>query len=284
MRTFTAITFTLASASLVLAQNNTSSSSSVNIPEGTSQVCKDFLNNLNTNSAISSCLNGLITATDTTNGTSTSDMLANLCSPTFNTLCDPTTIRSSLADFGDKCGADMAPADGSAGKQEIINLYDTLYLIVPLKGAMCSKNSAGKYCVNEMNGSSSQKRDIYGRADSDTPDLASYSSSGLPYMFVTPSSNQDVLCSECTGQIMNSYVGFETVTPYALGIANSPSLSGQVPLWDKISQCSNGLANQIMGNSTGDASAAGGAAGVRVGMTGVVAALMSAVVATVALF
>jgi len=93
-----------------------------------------------------------------------------------------------------------------------------------------------------------------------------------------------VLCDYCSGQIMNSYVSFETVTPHALGVANSQVLSGQVPLWNKLQQCDNGLANQILSNSTGGNNASGAAAGVRVGMTGVAVALMSAVVATAALF
>jgi hypothetical protein len=115
--------------------------------------------------------------------------------------------------------------------------------------------------------------------------MTSYRQSGLPYLFLTPDSNMATLCSDCAARIIGSYVAFETVTPYALGVPNSQVLGGQVALWDKIQSCSNGIANQILNNSTGNSGTFSGApAGVRVGMTGVVVALMSAVVATAALF
>lgn len=116
-----------------------------------------------------------------------------------------------------------------------------------------------------------------------TPDMASYRESGLPYLFLTPSSSPELLCGECAGKILGAYVSFETVTPHALGISNSPALGGQPELWAKVTECDNGLANAILSNNTGSASM-GGATDVRVGMTGIVVALMSTVLATFALF
>jgi hypothetical protein len=89
-----------------------------------------------------------------------------MCSTRFNTLCDPSVIRGVLADFYGSCGTDLVPADGSTGNKDVIDMYDTLYLVVPLRGAICSRDPAsGKYCLDSMdNTSSSQKRNIYERA------------------------------------------------------------------------------------------------------------------------
>jgi cobalamin biosynthesis Mg chelatase CobN len=118
------------------------------------------------------------------------------------------------------------------------------------------------------------------------PEAAQYNTIGLPYLFITPNLTATELCTPCTSSVVGSYITFESITPYALGIANSPMLSGQVTLWNKIkSTCPQDFTAGLLNNATAQASTAedntGGASrGVQVGgavskfVGGVVVALL----------
>jgi len=213
----------------------------------------------------------------------------------------------------------MGPNGDGKGNQQVIAIYDVLYLITPLKGAICTKDG-NQYCVNVIAGdnspsntssgsssvaadasssdapapSGSQSSDapsssapaassassasasasasashsssassaaaspsqstharrshvhpsiLYRRADNTTdqqslgtvaPEASEYNSLGLPYLFITANFTQEQLCTTCTAEVVGQYISFETVTPYALGIANSPMLSGQVDLGTRL--------------------------------------------------
>jgi hypothetical protein len=219
-----------------------------------------------------------------------------------------------LADFYTACSTELGN-----GNQPVIDIYDVLYLIVPLKNAVCSKNN-GAYCATTMTHSSSsnnsgsssapaQGNDSAAASPSDTnapassqpaasssaapsgsasgsasssapsasathakraanivprgegdqqtidtfaPHAASYNNNGLPYLFLTPNiTDQAQLCSPCTSKVIGSYISFESITPYAIGIANSPTLSGQVTLWNHIKEvCPTDFTSGLLTNAT----------------------------------
>lgn len=258
--------------------------------------------------------------------------------------------------------------DGSNGNKDVVSIYDVLYLLVPLKNALCTKDG-DQYCVNAISGGSAPspsepssaeaptantepeadtepeantepeadtnpeadteevasssapdqsvssasssssvsesssasasapspsatnakrtinspslykrtsavvpRQEVNNTTDQTTlgtvaPEAETYNQLGLPYLFITPNLTAEQLCTPCTSNVVGAYINWETVTPYALGIYNSPMLSGQVALWEKIKECPNNFAREILTNSMGsiNSSGSGALANVRVG-------------------
>jgi hypothetical protein len=236
-----------------------------------------------------------------------------------------------------------AAGDGSNGNQGVIDIYDVLYLLTPLKGAICTKDN-GQFCVTTMshNGSSNgntssgsnnggssdtpaangsessaaasdsnapassqapsssaapsssgsasstapsasatharraiSPKALYkrtekliaarGEGDQDTigdiaPDASTYNTQGLPYLFITPNITDTAqLCTPCVSKVIGSYISFESITPYALGIPHSPMLSGQVALWDHIkTTCPTDFTSGLLTNATASVTNTGG--------------------------
>lgn len=68
------------------------------------------------------------------------------------------------------------------------------------------------------------------------PNTDTYRNTNLMYLFTSPDMNSGELCTPCTQQIVSKYVAFESSTPHALGIKNSPLLGGQGELWTAIQE------------------------------------------------
>ncbi len=60
---------------------------------------------------------------------------------------------------------------------------------------------------------------------------AASNDTNLPFLFVKPSSPKEVLCGECTQQVLARYIQFETASPYAIGLKNSDVLASQSELY-----------------------------------------------------
>ncbi|GAA5864977.1 hypothetical protein JCM3774_003927 [Rhodotorula dairenensis] len=91
------------------------------------------------------------------------------------------------------------------------------------------------------------------------PDAQTWSESNLPFLFLSANMSSSVLCSSCTKSILAAYVAWESRTPYALGLANSPLLSSQGTLWNGLGQvCGTGFL-QAVTQQAGEANLAGGA-------------------------
>ncbi|KAG8813111.1 hypothetical protein FRC17_001667 [Serendipita sp. 399] len=291
MKAYIAAAFALATA--VLAQTN-----STGIPSDASTDCQNFLRTLNSDTTTQTCLNVLIDATsefdpsvtgsNTLNATAINQALGKICMPSFNSTCTQ-HIREQLGQFYSSCRVDLLGQDGQGGKPAVIAIYDVLYLITPLRGAICSKDSKG-YCINQLSGISSSSssgaasasssasaaassvpakraEDLYKRQTtvdgqetlgSFAPNTTTYNHDGLPYLFLTDRTPREKLCQPCTAKIVSSYVAFEDVTPYALGLAHSPILSGQFALWKKIKeQCGSDVVTEILGSVSSGGSSSG---------------------------
>ncbi|CCA77724.1 hypothetical protein PIIN_08972 [Serendipita indica DSM 11827] len=269
-----------------------------------SNQCQTFLQSLNNDQGISGCLNALIGATsdfdpsNTANGGNATSAAAitaalNKICPASFTACDESKIRMKLAEFYTQCQADLlgTNGDGTNGNKDIINTYDVLYLLVPLKNAICSRDTDGKFCVNKMSPSTSTSASATGTASGSAssssattparryiepyivargPEDNTNSTSGqltlgglggqsdqmrndgLPYLFMTTNTTDAELCTHCTAEVVGAYIAFENVTPYALGLTRSPILSGQAALWQRLKTCNGGqLVRDILAASVG---------------------------------
>lgn len=92
------------------------------------------------------------------------------------------------------------------------------------------------------------------------PNAATWSTTSLPFLFLSPNMSSSLLCSSCTKSILSAYVAWESRMPYALGLANSPLLSGQGDLWTATGEKCGGGFLESVAKQAGEANLTGGAA------------------------
>ena len=155
------------SASASNAPAATPSSSSL-IPNNVSGSCKTYLDGLDNNPDISNCLSTLVNATSEFNPSSATRYSDTALSTTLTALCggsgkcDETKIRSQLANFYTACQSDLV---GEAANDQVKSTYDILYVLLPLRNAVCAKNpNTNKYCVQEIHVDNSTSNSNVGRA------------------------------------------------------------------------------------------------------------------------
>ncbi|WWC91124.1 uncharacterized protein L201_006065 [Kwoniella dendrophila CBS 6074] len=143
----------LALAGVSQAQSN--STSNTLIPSNITSSCSTFLDSLNNDGTLSSCVTPLINATASFSPTAQTNLtedsinytLASICKS--NAGCSDSTIRGWLANFYSQCYTELTSP--TAYNSDVRELYDILYVVNPLKGAVCSINSGNQeYCVNEI--------------------------------------------------------------------------------------------------------------------------------------
>jgi len=244
------------------------------IPTGISQGCSSFLDSLNSNSNLTACTSPIISATSAfgpganSSDPSSSDVtsaLNTLCSSSAFSNCPDSTIGGQLSAFYSACSAELT----SSPNANVTRIYDTLYVLTPLRQAVCSKDDNGQYCVtqatNGLNTSTgvgnvdiavpgsvqakisnlyySSTNALSRRDDSNTtaaliPNTTTYHDTNLVFLFLQPSMSSSTLCTACTRSILTPYITFESNRPYAPGLTNSPLMSGQTALVSAIqSQC-----------------------------------------------
>ncbi|WVN87984.1 uncharacterized protein L203_103181 [Cryptococcus depauperatus CBS 7841] len=144
----------IAAAAMAVAQSN-STEGGVLVPSNITSACSSFLSTLNADSTLSSCVTPLINATASFSPTAAANLtndtinwtLASICKT--NTGCSDSTIRGWLARFYSECYPELTSS--TEYNSDVRELYDILYVINPLKGAVCSIDSASQeYCVHEI--------------------------------------------------------------------------------------------------------------------------------------
>ena len=155
------------------------------IPSNITTSCSTFLNQVNSDTTLSACVQPLINATSSfsptigsnLSSTDTNLTLATLCNT--NSGCSDSIIRSLLSSFYSSCSDELTSSAGY--NAQVRELYDILYVVNPLKGAVCSIDSSNQdYCVHEIiasQGGTTSKA-------SSTASAASASASGNATMLV----------------------------------------------------------------------------------------------------
>ncbi|KAK8843994.1 hypothetical protein IAR55_006787 [Kwoniella newhampshirensis] len=123
------------------------------IPSNITSSCSTFLTTLNSDATLASCVTPLINATASFSPTAATNLseddinytLASICKT--NAGCSDSTIRGWLANFYSQCYAELTSAN--AYNAQVRELYDILYVVNPLKDAVCSIDSSNQdYCIN----------------------------------------------------------------------------------------------------------------------------------------
>jgi len=259
----------LTSTAFASTTNVTTSTSNPLIPDDTqiSGPCNTFLNTLNSDTNLGSCLSTLKNITSafapgasTPSQSDATPALNNLCADSVTNVCPESLIRQWLTSFFAACPAELTTNPNT----DVIRIYDVLYDIPPLHTSVCSKDNSGNYCVNgasqttrelneDTNDSSlgisdvmallyfKQKNGALTRRDQFSailPNTTTFSELGIPFGFLTPDLNETELCVSCTRQILTAYINFESSSPYVVGINSSQLLSQQSPLFNAVqSKC-----------------------------------------------
>ncbi|KAJ3727509.1 hypothetical protein C8R42DRAFT_716960 [Lentinula raphanica] len=208
------------------------------IPSNIDTSCSSFLESLNSNSTIQSCLSPMIDATSSSS-TPSASTLSTICS---TSVCDDSLLRSTLSSFASACSSELT------SNSDVIGLYDVLYIISPMKTALCSKSDSGSYCALSATSSSSSaapaasgtsaatmasEAQQYLATSSGTVNATTFSATNLAFMFLQ-SSLTSAQCTTCTRNIMTSYINFESNAPYAPGISSSVLLGQQTSVYNAI--------------------------------------------------
>jgi len=168
-------------------------------------------------------------------------------------MCDQSTIQSQLANFQTACSAELQTNVNSA----VVNIYDVIYTMIPLKQAVCSQDGSG-YCIQSAaantngsktdvveNGGSDVQQYLYeavskplgrrGVTDEEyTLNSTTWTANNVAFLGLQPTLLSAQLCVACTRNIMTPYITFESNVPYTPGLSQSSILSGQSALYNAI--------------------------------------------------
>ena len=214
------------------------------------------MNTFDTDSTVSGCLTTLTSITSkfapgapTPSSSDVTSTLTGLCTTSVADACPESLIRTQITNFFGACPDELT----TKPVQDIRNIYEALYTLLPLRLSICSKDDSGNYCVN---GPSTTTRDfdedssltlskilalLYIKTDNGAltrrdeaviPNMAAISQSNSMFLFFTPSLSAAQLCVPCLRQIMSAYINFESEIPLPYGINSTVLLSGQLPLYN----------------------------------------------------
>jgi len=169
--------------------------------------------------------------------------------------------------FYSACSAELT----TSVNDDVLRNYDALYVLTPLRQAICSKSDNGSYCVTQLSstsGSSSaagsealvtpgassnqvllenylyttpdlsssvpSRRDTSNTTTALIPNVTTYAKTNLVFLFLEPTMTETQLCTTCTRNILTPYITFESSLPYAPGLNNSLLLAGQSAIYNAI--------------------------------------------------
>ena len=235
------------------------------VPTNISSSCYTLLTQLDEDHVFDECTQPLINATNAFATSSQGPQPANMSSAlqglcAANDGCDRTLVHQFIAQFWDQCADEL-----EARQDQVVQLYEYLYIFIPFRDAICSRNQQGDYCLSALAPSMAGDADtdmvqLYRRGvpDVDANDVESdaYWERVLPsiprastlaakapdlptlqpqqvFFFLSGSSPKDTLCTECAHHVLASYIRFELSAPFALGLDSSPVLQSQQAIYEQ---------------------------------------------------
>lgn len=166
------------------------------VPSGISKSCSEFYTSKlqASTSPLSSCLNTIINATS-----SSSPDLDTFCSSTSS--CTDTNFRATLSSFYAACSPELT----SDSNKDVIEHYDALYALAPMRTAMCTRGDDSKYCLASMgskylDGQESTVQEVLNGASKVVSD--DWKKYGVAFAFLNKDLEKDTLCLPCTRKIL----------------------------------------------------------------------------------
>jgi len=267
---FKSLAFISVLTSAVLAQstaNVTSSTTNSLIPSDISAPCATFLNELNSDPTLASCITTLKNVTSafapgatTPSQSDATSTLTNLCADPITGACPVTDTRQWLAKFYAACPTELTTNPNS----DVTRIYEVLYALSPLRTSVCSKDDFGNFCgagptqkAREVNEDSDNPSIgfakimalLYMKHDNGAlarrneapvfvPNLTTFGLLDIAFLFLNSDLNATQLCVTCTRDVLTAYINFESDTPDAIGVNSSLILGSQSALFTAVqSKC-----------------------------------------------
>jgi len=232
------------------------------IPQGISTGCSTFMTSFDSDPQILSCTKAFTSTVTTFGAGSDPTISTSVVNSALNTLCSSlsacseSVIRSRLTDFYSACSNELTSSPNPA----VVRAYDVFYVLYPFSQAVCTKDDSGNYCVLEVGSTSNSTNTLLSSSSPDSspannlweplpsgntrrdqeqvivPNLQEFNSLNLVFLGILPSLGSDKLCKSCTRNVLNQYIQFMSSIPYALGIPNSPLMSGETDLYNAVQQ------------------------------------------------
>jgi hypothetical protein len=166
--------------------------------------------------------------------------------------CPESLIRSKITDFYSACTAELT----TSKNKDVIRTYDTIYTLLPMRTAICSKDDSGNWCVLATPGAGKKETSSpitvgqvlaslfttttggalrrRGPQAAIVPNMATYHDNNLPFLYYKPDLDASTLCTTCVRLILTGYMTFESNVAYAPGLSNSQLLDTQPSLYDAV--------------------------------------------------
>lgn len=124
----------------------------------------------------------------------------------------------------------------------MVPLYDALYLLTPMTQAVCAKDENGNFCAANTTSAGTTTSGGGGAANvgqqplgvNGLPNADAFTSKNILFLGANAALDEQDLCTTCTRNVLTSYFAFEAALPYTGGLASSPLLSAQNPLYSAI--------------------------------------------------
>ncbi|KAG6820257.1 hypothetical protein H0H93_003265 [Arthromyces matolae] len=203
----------------IVSVATTAALAALTIPSDISSGCSSFLTDLNTNSSFTTCFSSLSSATsDFTPGSAAAtspssakvgSTLSTFCSSQVAASCPESLIRSKLTDFYTACTTELT----SNINDDVLSVYDIFYTILPFRTASCAQDDSGNYCATQAKISSGQTASQIQQVladSSSSPNLDTFASNNIPFLFLEPSEASSDLCNVCTRNVLTAYLNFDS--------------------------------------------------------------------------
>ncbi|KAF5325946.1 hypothetical protein D9611_001014 [Ephemerocybe angulata] len=213
------------------------------VPSGISDKCSSFLTELNTDTALSKCTGTLSQAlaafapgTSSASATAVSTALTTLCGSDVNTQCPTSVFASKITAFYSACSEELTTKSNA----DVVRIYDVLYIVSPMRQAICSKADDGSWCVTAATPAAGTSADavqaaLYTKSgDNVVPNTSTFTTYNLPFLFLNPDTAD--LCKTCTKNVLNAFITHESDLPYAPGLGNSQLLKTQSDLYKAVQE------------------------------------------------
>ncbi|KZT03267.1 uncharacterized protein LAESUDRAFT_762052 [Laetiporus sulphureus 93-53] len=147
--------------------------------------------------------------------------------PLANAMC-------SKDDSGDYCVLDISASGNSSSSSNSTNDAAASH-------SSSTFSNISQYLWSSSSSSSSSSNSSLARRDDSTqtpisivPNVTTFSSNNILFLFLSPDLSSSELCTSCARNVLSAYIDFESTVPYAPGLAVSTLMKGQTALYKSV--------------------------------------------------
>ncbi|KIJ24115.1 hypothetical protein M422DRAFT_275183 [Sphaerobolus stellatus SS14] len=193
-----------------------SSGSSFAVPSGISSSCSSFLQSLDTESAIQSCVSPALVALEDSNPT-----LASVCASTASSTCSESDYYQALSNFSSSCVDELITSPNA----NVTAIYDSLYVALPFQKAVCTQDNLNNWCAQgnatntDVSGASANSAQSPLSTSEGYPDAEAFASDDILFLGYNANMDASSLCTTCLQKVLTIYFGHESKRPYPSGLS-----------------------------------------------------------------